>query len=123
MNNLYAGWIGIFLGCIAGAVMGMFFHDEGWLGGYGSWQRRMVRLGHISFFGIGFVNIAYALSVKAFGMENLELVSWLLIIAAITMPMLCYLSAFKKFFRHLFFIPAVSLMAGLAIFLWRVLMQ
>ena len=121
MNNLYVGWIGIFLGCIAGAVQGLFFHKEQWLGGYASWQRRMTRLGHISFFGIGFINIAYALSIKFSGLKNPELASLLLIVATISMPILCYLSAFKRVFRHLFFIPALSVITALGIFLWKVL--
>jgi hypothetical protein len=50
--NFYAAWIGILLGFIAGAVLGLFFHDENWMGGYSSWRRRMSRLGHISFFAL-----------------------------------------------------------------------
>ena len=38
--NLYAAWAGILLGIVAGAVQGMFFHGENWLGGYTSWPRR-----------------------------------------------------------------------------------
>ena len=41
----------------------MFFHGEDWLGGYGSWRRRMLRLGHISMIGTGLLNLAFALSV------------------------------------------------------------
>ena len=63
--NLYAAWIGILLGAIMGAVQGMFFHKESWLGGYGTWARRMTRLGHISFFGIAFINLAFYLTVKS----------------------------------------------------------
>ena len=50
--NLQTAWIGFLLGCISGAVLGLFFHRAEWLGGYGSWRRRMLRLAHISFFGI-----------------------------------------------------------------------
>ena len=31
--NLAAAWIGISLGCTAGAVEGLLFHREAWLGG------------------------------------------------------------------------------------------
>ncbi len=122
MVNLYAGWIGFLLGCVAGAVPGLFFHGEQWLGGYASWTRRMVRLGHISFFGIGLINISLALSAGALGIENgLALASPLLLVGAVTMPAVCYASAFKKPFRHLFFIPASSVTLGVALFLWRIL--
>lgn len=29
---------------LSGITLGLFFHNPQWLGGYGSWQRRMVRL-------------------------------------------------------------------------------
>lgn len=124
MINLYAAWIGIFAGCIAGAVQGLFFHKDDWLDGYGSWRRRITRLGHISFFGIGFINFAFAVSLRMLEMEG-ELVvsSRLLIVALITMPLLCYLSAFKKPLRNLFFIPAGSVIIAILLFLWRVIEQ
>ncbi len=120
MLNLYAAWIGIFLGLLAGAVEGLFFHQELWRGGYSSWQRRMVRLGHVSFFGIGLINMGYALSLGPLGIELPEpLPSALLILGAATMPLVCYLSAWRKPFRHLFLVPAGSVMAGVGLFLLR----
>ena len=121
--NLYAGWIGLFLGAVAGMVTGLFFHDEKWLGGYASWPRRMIRLGHISFFGIGLINLAFSLTVRALDIpsSSLELSSWLLIIGAVTMPLVCYGSAWNKKFRHLFAVPALSVTLGIGLFLWKLL--
>jgi hypothetical protein len=116
--NLYAVWVGILFGIIAGATQGMFFHDEHWLGGYNTWRRRMVRLGHISLFGIGFINFVFAYSVNYFNITRcVRLPSYLFIGGAITMPIVCYLSAYKKPFRHLFFIPVLSILAATAIFI------
>ena len=124
MINMHAAWIGFFLGCLAGAVPGSFFHNNDWLGGYGSWQRRMTRLGHISFFGIGFLNLLFALTIRALGFESgIATTSALLIVGAITMPLVCYLSAWKTSFRHLFFIPAMSVTIGIALFVWKILVQ
>lgn len=111
--NLQAAWIGILLGSVAGALQGLFFRRDDWLGGYGSWRRRMFRLGHISFFGLAFINVAFALTVRTLGIE--EGVTWasrLFILGAITMPLLCYLSAFRDSARHLFFIPVLSVIVG-----------
>jgi hypothetical protein len=120
--NLQAAWVGFLLGCVSGAATGLFFHDPNWLGGYASWERRMIRLGHISFFGIGLLNLFFALTARSLGMESgLETISRLLILAAATMPLVCYLSAWKKPFRHLFFIPALSATAGIAWFAWKVM--
>jgi hypothetical protein len=122
--NIYAAWIGFLLGCIAGAVPGLFFYKNVWLGGYSSWPRRMVRLAHISFFGIGILNLAFALTARTLNLETgLMLSSYLLIIGMVTMPCVCYLSAWKIYFRHLFIIPALSVMLGIAFFLWRNLLQ
>lgn len=116
--NLYAAWVGILLGFISGAVEGLFFHREDWRGGYSTWSRRMTRLGHISFFGIGFINLAYALTVRALGPgAHVPWSSRLMILGAVTMPVVCYLSAFRKGFRHLFPVPAVSLITAVVLFL------
>jgi len=122
--NVYAAWVGFLLGCVAGMVPGLFFHAEDWLGGYGSWRRRMIRLAHIAFFGLGLVNLAAALTVESLEIEpslSVSAASYLLIVAAATMPAVCYLSAWKKPLRHLFFIPAASAMAAIGLFTWRIL--
>ena len=124
MINIYAAWTGFLLGCLAGAVSGLFFHGEDWLGGYSSWRRRMVRLGHIAFFGIGFLNLSLALTARTLDIETgLGITSVLLVVGAVAMPLVCYLSAWKMLFRHLFFIPALSVTVGIGLFLWRVLPQ
>lgn len=118
--NLYAAWICFLFGALAGATSGLFFHGEYWLGGYTDWRRRMVRLGHISFFGIGLLNLAFALTAESVGLTSgLELPAYLLIIGAVAMPVVCYLSAFRDAFRHLFFIPAGAVTVAIIAFLWR----
>ena len=122
MINIEAAWVGFLLGCVAGAVTGLFFHKNDWLGGYASWPRRMIRLAHISFFGIGFINLAFALTARALGLEaGLQGISLLLIAGAVTMPTVCYLSAWKPGFRNIFFIPAMSVTIGIALFAWRII--
>jgi hypothetical protein len=119
--NLYAVWIGFLAGCISGAVPGLFFYQEDWLGGYPSWRRRMIRLAHISFFGIAFINLAFVVSAYTFSIDSgIGIASWSLIVGAVSMPLVCYLSAFKSFFRHLFFIPVVSICIGVVTFLIRI---
>jgi len=122
--NLIAAWIGILLGFLGGMIQGLYFHREEWLGGYGTWRRRMSRLGHISFFGLAFINIAYALSVQAIPSLALSASpwpSWLFLVGAATMPLVCYLSAWRKPLRHLFPIPALSLFAGAILFLVEII--
>ena len=111
--HIHAAWIGIFMGFVAGGGLGLFFHKDNWMGGYSSWSRRMARLGHISFFGIAMINLAYGVRLM---LPGFRIESWypsmLLICGAVTMPLVCFLSAYRKAFRHLFFIPVMSLMIG-----------
>ena len=118
MISLTTAWIGFALGCISGAIPGLFFHRKDWLGGYSSWPRRLTRLAHISFFGIGFLNLGMGLTAHALGLEA-KAASLLMLVGAITMPTICYLSAFKPFFRHLFFIPAGSILLSIILFIER----
>jgi hypothetical protein len=122
-TNLLAGWVAIILGFLAGAVPGLFFWMEDWLGGYGSWRRRLLRLAHIAFFGLGFINVLFALSVRHLGLAAgtplLVLSSALLVGGVIAMPAVCYLSAWRQSFRHLFFIPVICMVLGVALFLWE----
>lgn len=115
--NLCLGWLWITAGLISGAMVGLFFYDPNWLGGYSSWRRRMVRLGHISFLGTGLLNLAFTFTfANGTGRTPPTLASWLLAVGAITMPVVCFLAAWRVGFRHLFPIPVASLIgAGLSI--------
>jgi hypothetical protein len=115
--NLLVGWAGVLMGVGSGAAIGLFFHRDEWLGGYGSFRRRMIRLGHLSFFGIGFVNILFALSIDALPLAAgaVRVASIALIIGAITMPVNCLLTAWRGEFRHLFAIPVTAVAVAVGI--------
>jgi hypothetical protein len=122
--NLLVAWFSILIGLGTGTVLGLFFHDENWLGGYGSWRRRMVRLGHISFFGTGFLNLAFVMSVRYVNLEvPPPLASAGFVVGALAMPLVCFLSAWRDSFRYFFFIPVGSLITASADFLFRGLIQ
>jgi hypothetical protein len=124
LANLYVGWIAILIGLVAGAAIGSFFHREEWLGGYGSWRRRMLRLVHISLLGTGLLNLGFALSIASLEMVPApRIASVLFIVGAVTMPAVCLLSAWRPFARHLFFIPVLSLVVATADFLCQGLFQ
>jgi hypothetical protein len=113
--NLLAGWIAFLAGILSGALMGLWFHDEAWLGGYGSFRRRMIRLGHISFFGLGLLNVVFALTSALVPFPPLieEISSKGLLLGLVSMPACCFLSACRKQLRVLFPIPVASV--GVAI--------
>jgi hypothetical protein len=114
---LRAGWAGFLGGVISGAVIGLKFHRENWLGGYASRERRMVRLGHISFFGIGMICLFYGLTLKAIPHEAglAETGALALAVALVTMPATCFLTAWKPYCRHGFFVPVLSAATGIVV--------
>ena len=120
--SLQAGWFGMFGGVLSGACIGLFFLKPGWLGGYGSQARRLVRLGHISFFGIGLLNLFYALSLGPLGIPE-GLARWgslALLLALLAMPTCCFLSAWKEPFHHLFPLPVLGAATGIVIILTQI---
>ena len=119
--NLLAGWLGILGGIVSGGALGWYFHRDDWMGGYASFRRRMTRLGHVSFFGLGFVNLLFVFSLRAAEIPAAQarLASVCFIVALVAMPACCFLSAWRKPLRHLFGIPVVSVLTGLVALLWR----
>ena len=115
--HLLAAWIGFLGGALSGAAVGLFFHREDWLGGYSSFPRRLIRLGHISFFGLGLLNALFALTVAVVPVPDLlgRLASIGLLTGAITMPLCCFASAWRKALRCLFPIPVMSLLGAVSL--------
>ncbi len=112
MLNWHFGWWLILSAFGSGAIIGLFFHKEEFLGGYSSFRRRLLRLGHISQAALGMMNVLFSISTPAGNSFDSQVASWGFIVGGIAMPTVCFLSAWKKDFRHLFFIPVVALMIG-----------
>jgi hypothetical protein len=112
--NLVFAWAGILLGFLSGMMLGMFFHREEWLGGYASFRRRMYRLGHISFFGLGAVNLFFWITIKLSPVAGafINIASGAFILGAITMPLCCLVMAHFPKLHLLFAVPVLSLLTG-----------
>lgn len=124
MLNLAFGWIWITMGFLSGAMLGMGFHREQFMGGYDSWQRRLARLGHIAFFGTGFLNLAYAWTRFMASPSAVQVgsawwwASWSLLVGAIAMPTCCLICMRWKKAKPVFALPVVSLTAGGVLMAW-----
>ena len=69
------GFTSLALGALSGMLLGLWSFDgpmpvPGVLGEYASASRRLVRLGHIAFFGIGILNILIARELAGFGVNS-----------------------------------------------------
>ena len=112
-TNILAAWLGILAGVLVGVAQGLFFHDDDWLGGYASWRRRLTRLGHVSFFGIAMLNLAFAWTVHNPGWRpDSSVPAAALALAQGLMPAVCYLAAWHKPMRRLFFLPVCCVLVG-----------
>jgi hypothetical protein len=113
--NWYAGWFMILSAFVTGAVLGLFFHRDDFWGGYNSFRRRIARLGHIALAALGMMNVLYSLSPwPASPTWEARAASVCFVVGGVSMPGVCFLSAWRKSMRHLFFIPVASLILAVA---------
>ncbi|MEK6968577.1 MAG: hypothetical protein AABX51_08180 [Nanoarchaeota archaeon] len=119
--NIKFGWLWIFFGIVSGMILGMFafngplqlppeFMD------YSSLPRRFLRLAHISFLGLGFLNWMYGISAKTLSLKIDKNISYILIFGSITMPLILILSAFFEPIKYALIIPAGSIFLGVLMF-------
>jgi hypothetical protein len=108
---------------LSGLVLGLRFHEEGWLGGYSSHPRRLLRLGHISFMGLGLLNVLFAMSAPRFALRPglADIASWAMIAGGCTMPLSCALVAWRKSLHLWFAVPVTSLLTGVGLAAWGML--
>jgi hypothetical protein len=116
---MLAGWTGMLLGLVSGGLIGLYFHQESFAGGYASFRRRMMRLGHIAFFGLGIINVVFSLTLEmaTISIDYPTIASLSLIGGAFLMPLICFLTAWKKPFRHFFALPVAGVGVALILLL------
>jgi len=85
------------------------------MGGYASFRRRLARLGHISFFGLGFLNLLVAFTNQLIPLPDraASVAASALIVGAVAMPTCCFLSSWRPSSRHLFAVPVVGVFTGI----------
>lgn len=111
--NWYFGWALVLSAFVTGAVLGLFFHRDDFLGGYPSFRRRIIRLGHIAQAALGMMNVLYGLSPWPAEVQPEALAaSVAFVVGGLSMPTICFLTGWKKGFRHWFFIPVTALALG-----------
>ena len=117
--NLWAGWTGMIFGLVSGALIGLKFHEDGFAGGYASFRRRMLRIGHLAFFGLGIINVLFALPLTSSGviLSYPVLASASLAAAVFLMPVVCFLTAWRKPFRQAFPLPVILVAVSLLLLL------
>src|SRR2546423_11267121 len=110
-GNWEFGWGFLLLGFLSGAVIGLRFHREEFLGGYTALRRRMVRLGHICFVALGILNVVFALSPVTDSRAG-RVASVGFIVGATGLTTLRFLTAWREGFSRPFFTPGGALVHG-----------
>lgn len=120
MWNEALGWACILAGMITGALGGLRFQREDWLGGYGSHPRRLLRLGHVALIALGMLNILFVLALERLelGETALLLAGFGLAVGAVTMPLCCLLAALGRRSPLLFTVPVTALLTGVVTTFW-----
>ena len=108
--NWQCGWWLVLAAFVTGAVIGLSFHRDDFLGGYNSFRRRLVRLGHIALAALGMMNVVFALSPWPVpGTWMATAASLCFVAGGVTMPAACFVTAWRKGFRHVFAVPVTAL--------------
>jgi len=117
MVNEAFGWAWVLLGFLTGALLGVGFAREGFLGGYASWERRLLRLGHVSLVALGVLNILAAGSLERADLSPGwgRVASLGLIAGGVLMPVCCALAAWRKATKPLFALPVLALTLGVGV--------
>jgi hypothetical protein len=104
-TNITFGLIWICVGLAVGAPMARAFFDPGWLGGYGSLERRLLRLAHVAFVALGMLNVVLgvALQCRAISAPAEALACTALASGALSMPL--FLLASMRFRAVLWALP------------------
>lgn len=119
MMNWYVGWGMILTAFLTGAALGLCFHREDFLGGYASFRRRILRLGHIALAALGTINVLYSVSAPvSSGLSQTQVASLGFVIGGLSMPAVCFLTSWRAEFRCLFFIPVTALIVAVMYTLW-----
>ena len=113
--NWMLGWGLVLAGFLSGAAIGLSFHREDFLGGYTSFPRRMLRLGHVALIALGVLNVVFSLTPFVDPLRSTAAVCFAA--GAVLMPLLCFLTAWRNGFRRLFFVPVVTLVTAVTLML------
>ena len=117
--NWVAGWTLVLLAFVSGSLLGIGWHRDDFLGGYGSFRRRVVRLGHVACAALGLMNVVFSLSqLPTPGTTAARLASACFVAGGVLMPAVCFLTGWRAACRHLFFLPVLSLVAAVVFTLW-----
>ena len=123
--NRTIGWFSLVVGIATGLVMGLWSFDgpmatPAWLGEYADTSRRLARLGHIAFIGLGLINIllAHELPHSALGTRARGIASRHMNFGNIVLPIALFAAAAWRPAKYAMAIPATAVFVAMCMAAW-----
>ena len=120
--NRRVGWLSTCLGVISGSIMGLWSFDgpfavPAWLGEYDQTSRRLARLGHIAFFGLGILNLLLASEMRrtSLGTIGRRVASWAMNFGNVFLPLTLFAAAAYRPLKYSMSAPALAVFIALAV--------
>lgn len=121
-RNRQVAWTCAVLGVLTGLVMGLWSFDgpmpvPPWLGDYGATARRLARLGHIAFLGLGILNLLLVreLAETSLGMAERRVAATAMNIGNVFLPLVLFAAAAWQPLKYLLPVPACSVFIALVL--------
>jgi len=115
-------WISFVLGVVTGLTLGLWSFDgpvptPEWLGEYGSVSRRMARLGHIAYFGLGFLTLMLAWELPKFVLDDRQktIAAKMMIFGNMFLPLTLFAASIYHPLKYLMPIPALCVLVAMSI--------
>lgn len=120
--NRCIGWWSLAVGIAVGLVIGLWSFDgpvatPTWIGGYADTSRRLLRLGHIAFIGLGLLSIVLAdeLGRSSLGAPARRLASRLMAVGNIFLPVLLVGASMWRPLKYLMGVPATCVFVAMVL--------
>lgn len=124
-SNRAIGWTSLSVGVATGLVMGLWSFDgplpaPSWLGEYSDTPRRLARLGHIAFIGLGTLNILLAreLTMTSLGNRGRTLASRAMNFGNLLLPVTLFAAAAWRPAKYAMGLPATAVLVALLLAAW-----
>ena len=120
--NHFIGWTSAAVGATTGLILGLWSFDgpvpvPDWLGDYDETSRRLVRLGHIAFFGLAILNLllARALPELALSMRAKRTTSLAMNFGNIFLPLTLFAAGMVAPLKYAMSAPATAVLLAMLI--------
>jgi len=120
--NRLIGWASMVFGAGSGLLLGLWSFDgpvptPAWLGDYGDTGRRLVRLGHIAFFGLGILNVLIARELPRLALDKALrcITSRAMNFGNIFLPLTLFAAGVYHPLKYLMPFPAISIFVALCL--------